>query len=35
MVCEGLAERLKKDYRKNALDNPNRNIFSNLMPPLL
>ena len=35
MVCEGLAERLKKDYHKNALDNPNRSIFSKLIPPLL
>ena len=34
MVCEGLAERLKRDYRKTALDNPNRNMFNNLIPPL-
>jgi hypothetical protein len=35
MVCTGLAERIKKDARKNALDNANRNIFSNMLPPLL
>ena len=35
MVCTGLAERIKRDARKNALDNTNRNIFSNMLPPLL
>ena len=35
MVCTGLAERIKRDARKNALDNANRDIFSNMLPPLL
>ena len=34
MVCTGLAERIKRDARKNAPDNANRNIFSNMLPPL-